>query len=86
MTMIQLNKQSKDIKERCSPEIVRFDPVIDRDPLDVMREEMASLKSKVIQSEKSIETKFTRIEETLDNIVQTLELYAANGSSSSYSS
>ena len=81
---VYLQKQYKRIKETCSPEIVKFDPVTDRDTLDVLREEISALRGKVNKTEDKIDSNFKRVEEMLENIVQTLELYAAGGSGTSY--
>ena len=82
--MEHLQKQYQRIKENCSPEVVKFDPVTDRETIDVLREEISALRGKVNKTEETIEGNFRRVEEMLENIVQTLELYAAGGSGTSY--
>ena len=84
MSMESLQKQYQSIKETCSPEVVKFDPVTDRDTIDVLREEISALRGKVNKTEDKIDCNFKRVESMLENIVQTLELYAAGGSGSSY--
>ena len=80
MSIENLTKQYLRIKETCSPEVVKFDPVTDRETIDVLREEISALRNKVSSTEDTIDSNFKRVEEMLENIVQTLELYAAGGS------
>ena len=61
--------------------IVTFDPVTDRDTLIVIKEDLATIKQRLTKTEEKMEMKFKRFQDTLENIVQALELYAAGGGS-----
>ena len=74
----QLEEQYEVITTKCSPVIVKFDPVTDRETIDIVKEDVIQLRHKLNQMDEKIDQKFKEIETAIANLNETVNLYTSS--------